>query len=272
MLAHELGHILSDHVLYMTALDILVRAGANLPIVVGVPLRAVRAVLLEWCRAAELSSRPGGDSRGARSADRLPHADGARRAECRLRSSTSTRSWPRRWSTRAGKTEVRPRPALLSRDRRHPLLRRAARVGGDALGPEWRVRPHRPRRVPPPGRGASPSVRRPATRRVLSRTLPCVLPRARRQRRQSRVTVRREPDSASPSGCAARCSARLTTPDCSGGRRALARADAVTRRTATPLGDEVSARANAPDALAPETGWNAMRHIDAFGSKRSRTS
>jgi Zn-dependent protease with chaperone function len=55
VLAHELGHILSDHVLYMTALDILLRAGVNLPSVLGLPLRAVRAVLLEWVRAAELS-------------------------------------------------------------------------------------------------------------------------------------------------------------------------------------------------------------------------
>ena len=56
VIGHELGHILSDQVLYMTALDILVRAGSNLPVIVGVPLRAVRAVLLEWMRAAELSS------------------------------------------------------------------------------------------------------------------------------------------------------------------------------------------------------------------------
>ncbi|MGH2916428.1 MAG: M48 family metallopeptidase [Solirubrobacteraceae bacterium] len=55
VLAHELGHILSDHVLYMTALDILLRAGGNLPLLVGLPVRAVRAVLLEWMRAAELS-------------------------------------------------------------------------------------------------------------------------------------------------------------------------------------------------------------------------
>jgi Zn-dependent protease with chaperone function len=54
ILAHELGHILSDHVLYMTALDILLRS-INLPGIVGFPLRAVRAVLLEWMRAAELS-------------------------------------------------------------------------------------------------------------------------------------------------------------------------------------------------------------------------
>jgi len=55
VLAHELGHILSDHVLYMTALDILVRAGSGIPLVLGLPVRAVRAVLLEWMRAAELS-------------------------------------------------------------------------------------------------------------------------------------------------------------------------------------------------------------------------
>src|ERR1700722_9947172 len=55
VLAHELGHILSDHVLYLTALDILLRAGGNLPGLLGLPLRAVKAVLLEWMRAAELS-------------------------------------------------------------------------------------------------------------------------------------------------------------------------------------------------------------------------
>jgi Zn-dependent protease with chaperone function len=56
VLAHEVGHILSDHVMYMTALDILVRAGGNVPFLLGLPLRAVQAVLLEWVRAAELSS------------------------------------------------------------------------------------------------------------------------------------------------------------------------------------------------------------------------
>ncbi|MFZ0040785.1 MAG: M48 family metallopeptidase [Solirubrobacteraceae bacterium] len=55
VVAHELGHILSDHVLYITALNILLAAGNSLPLV-GLPLRAVRAVLLEWMRAAELSS------------------------------------------------------------------------------------------------------------------------------------------------------------------------------------------------------------------------
>ena len=54
VLAHELGHILSDHVLYTTALAILVNAGSSLPMI-GLPLKAVRAVLLEWSRAAEFS-------------------------------------------------------------------------------------------------------------------------------------------------------------------------------------------------------------------------
>ncbi|MBV9836539.1 MAG: M48 family metallopeptidase [Solirubrobacterales bacterium] len=55
VLAHEVAHILSDHMVYRTALDILMRAGGNLPLLLGLPLRAVQAVLLEWYRAAELS-------------------------------------------------------------------------------------------------------------------------------------------------------------------------------------------------------------------------
>jgi Zn-dependent protease with chaperone function len=55
VLAHELGHILSDHMVYMTALNILLSVRNGLPFFVGIPFRAVRAVLLEWFRAAELS-------------------------------------------------------------------------------------------------------------------------------------------------------------------------------------------------------------------------
>lgn len=55
VLAHEIGHILSDHVLYMTALNILLRATMGVPFPLGLPLRAVQTVLLEWYRAAELS-------------------------------------------------------------------------------------------------------------------------------------------------------------------------------------------------------------------------
>ena len=54
VLAHEAAHILSDHMVYRTALDILLRAGGGLPFPIGIPVAAVRAVLLEWYRAAEL--------------------------------------------------------------------------------------------------------------------------------------------------------------------------------------------------------------------------
>jgi Zn-dependent protease with chaperone function len=57
VLAHEVAHILSDHVLYKTALAILMglTAAARLPLLAGLPLQAVRMALLEWSRAAELS-------------------------------------------------------------------------------------------------------------------------------------------------------------------------------------------------------------------------
>ena len=56
VLAHEAGHILSDHVLYMTALNIMLRmATAGIPFPIGLPLRAARTVLLEWYRATELT-------------------------------------------------------------------------------------------------------------------------------------------------------------------------------------------------------------------------
>jgi Zn-dependent protease with chaperone function len=58
VIGHEAGHILSDHVLYRTALMILMWAGttiARLPVMAGLPLLAVRLALLEWFRASELS-------------------------------------------------------------------------------------------------------------------------------------------------------------------------------------------------------------------------
>ena len=53
VLAHEAGHVLSEHVLYRTALVILMRLSA-LP-GIPVPLFPLRAALMEWFRAAELS-------------------------------------------------------------------------------------------------------------------------------------------------------------------------------------------------------------------------
>jgi Zn-dependent protease with chaperone function len=55
IIAHELGHILSDHMVYVTALNILLSAGSAIPFWFGIPFRAVKTVLLEWYRATELS-------------------------------------------------------------------------------------------------------------------------------------------------------------------------------------------------------------------------
>ena len=55
VLAHELGHVLSDHIIYTTALNILLSVGGSMPLVFDLPFRAVRTVLLEWYRAAELT-------------------------------------------------------------------------------------------------------------------------------------------------------------------------------------------------------------------------
>jgi Zn-dependent protease with chaperone function len=58
VLAHEAAHVHSDHVLYRTALLILLQIGsaARLPLLAGLPLLAIQYALLEWSRAAELSS------------------------------------------------------------------------------------------------------------------------------------------------------------------------------------------------------------------------
>jgi hypothetical protein len=55
VIAHELGHVLSDHMVYITTLNILLSVGNPLPFFLGIPFRAVTAVLLEWYRATELT-------------------------------------------------------------------------------------------------------------------------------------------------------------------------------------------------------------------------
>jgi Zn-dependent protease with chaperone function len=55
VLAHEAAHVHSDHVLYQTALVILLQLSQNLPVLAGLPLIPIRYALLEWFRAAELS-------------------------------------------------------------------------------------------------------------------------------------------------------------------------------------------------------------------------
>ena len=53
VLAHEAGHVLSDHGLYRTALEIILRL-SRLP-GIPLPLAPLRAALLEWYRSAELT-------------------------------------------------------------------------------------------------------------------------------------------------------------------------------------------------------------------------
>src|SRR3954462_13465633 len=59
VLGHEAGHVLSEHVMYSTALYILLSIGGGplrrLPFFAGLPLLAIQLALLEWFRAAELS-------------------------------------------------------------------------------------------------------------------------------------------------------------------------------------------------------------------------
>ena len=56
IIAHELGHILSDHVLYRTMTVLLINlAQMGFP-VVGIAARAVLVALLEWSRKAELTA------------------------------------------------------------------------------------------------------------------------------------------------------------------------------------------------------------------------
>jgi Zn-dependent protease with chaperone function len=71
VLAHEASHVHSDHVLYQTALLILLQVGSSvrLPLLAGLPLFAIRLALLEWFRAAELSC-----DRGAALVTRDPNA------------------------------------------------------------------------------------------------------------------------------------------------------------------------------------------------------
>jgi Zn-dependent protease with chaperone function len=58
VLAHEAGHVLAEHVMYRTALLIVLRLTAfgGLGLVGGLPLLGVKLALLEWFRAAELSA------------------------------------------------------------------------------------------------------------------------------------------------------------------------------------------------------------------------
>src|SRR3954470_13440887 len=69
VISPEPTQVLAEHVLYGTALQILLGLSARLPLLAGLPLMAVRAALLEWSRAAELTC-----DRGAAVVTRQPMA------------------------------------------------------------------------------------------------------------------------------------------------------------------------------------------------------
>jgi Zn-dependent protease with chaperone function len=59
VLAHEVGHVLSEHYYYTTALIMLqnfIQGALPKSLLLGLPVRAMYMALLEWARAAELSS------------------------------------------------------------------------------------------------------------------------------------------------------------------------------------------------------------------------
>ncbi len=59
VLAHETGHVLSEHALYTTALLLLqqfMEGALPRSLLLGLPVRAMYLALLEWARAAELSA------------------------------------------------------------------------------------------------------------------------------------------------------------------------------------------------------------------------
>jgi hypothetical protein len=59
VLAHELGHVLSEHYYYTTALILLrqfIEGALPRSLLLGLPVRGMYLALLEWARAAELSA------------------------------------------------------------------------------------------------------------------------------------------------------------------------------------------------------------------------
>ena len=57
LLGHELGHVMSGHVLYRTVTVLILTLGfRNLPFLAGIVLLPIQLALLEWYRKSELSS------------------------------------------------------------------------------------------------------------------------------------------------------------------------------------------------------------------------
>ena len=151
VLAHEAAHVHSGHVLYQTAMLILLRiaSGVRLPLLAGLPLLAIQLALLEWFRGAELSC-----DRAAALVTRDPHGR-LPRPHGHLGRRGLRRAQPRRLH-RPGHGLQRGRPGPREA---HPADGRhgpdapdagAPRAAAARVGARGRVRPDRRRRLHPP--------------------------------------------------------------------------------------------------------------------------
>ena len=159
---HEAGHILSDHVLYRTALMILLSLSAfrRLPVLAGLPLLGVRLALLEWFRAAELSCDRAGTlvNRDPLVTCRTLMVLAGRR---HVAQAQPQRVHPPGRRVRRPRLELRPRLAPADRAGDDPRAPRPPGQRGHEVGALRRVRPDRARRLPAARGRETPARRRP---------------------------------------------------------------------------------------------------------------
>lgn len=55
VIAHELGHLKCDHSVYLTPVNLLILAAANIPTVGAILAQSIQSQLLEWVRCAEFT-------------------------------------------------------------------------------------------------------------------------------------------------------------------------------------------------------------------------
>ena len=165
VLGHEAGHILSDHVLYRTALMILLQLGGatRLPLIAGPaaagrPARAARVVPRRRADAATARPRSSTATRWSRCRTLMVMAGGVRSRKLNLdaflKQANEYEEWEPGWD-KLSRLRTRARA-----DAHAYPVRRVSRA--DEVGPLRRVRPDRRRRVPARGDRPTPATR-PAT-------------------------------------------------------------------------------------------------------------
>ena len=183
VLGHEAGHVLAEHVMYRTALMMLLSLTRTpLGMLAGLPLVAVRLALLEWFRAAELSA-----DRAATLVTRDPMAtcrtlmvmgsgvsSDKMNLDAFIRQGTEYRDvegWDKLARMRSGAVPDAP-------------VRGQARARADEVGPVGRLRPHPRRRVRQARAGARRARGGRRGHAALQRALQGLLRRCRGERRQ----------------------------------------------------------------------------------------